>query len=323
MFSVWAYQVLNSAMELDMFTALKGSKSTASELAARAKLDERATRLMLDALTSMELLKKSGERYELTDVAENYLVKDSPLYFGNFLNMRSVHKDSWEKLSDTVRTGKPQNKVNQQSEGEKFFKELTVAIFPLNYSTAQTLSEELKVSSMSGEVRVLDLAAGSGVWSLPMAEGNKNVKVDALDFPPVLEVTKEFATKYGVADRYQYLSGNWREVKLQPEHYDIIILGHILHSEGKKASEELLKYCAAALKKGGTLIIAEFMENEERSGPIFPTLFAINMLLATETGCVFTVEELKTMIQAAGMKDAHRLKLPVYGEESPIMVAKK
>src|SRR6185437_15864435 len=124
MFSVWAYQVLNSAMELDMFTALKGSKSTASELAARAKLDERATRLMLDALTSMELLKKSGERYELTDVAENYLVKDSPLYFGNFLNMRSVHKDSWEKLSDTVRTGKPQNKVNQQSEGEKFFKEL-------------------------------------------------------------------------------------------------------------------------------------------------------------------------------------------------------
>jgi 2-polyprenyl-3-methyl-5-hydroxy-6-metoxy-1,4-benzoquinol methylase len=324
MHSSWASQLVKTAVELDVFTTLKGSQSSAKDLASKLQLDERATRLMCDALTSLELLTKDSQgRYSLTETSEAYLVKTSDYYFGRYILANDLIGQAWAKLTDSIRSGKPQARVNSQKEGEEFFRDLVVAIFPMNFSTAQTLADEMKISSMSGEVRVLDLAAGSGVWSLPMAQANKNVRVDALDFPTVLEVTKEFATRFGVADRYSYLSGAWREVKLQPEQYDVIILGHILHSEGKQASIDLLKYCSAALKKGGTLVVAEFLENEDRSGPMFPALFAINMMLATETGCVFTTEELKGMLQDAGLHDAHRLKLPYWEEQSPVMTAKK
>src|SRR5262249_25376073 len=152
-------------------------------------------------------------------------------------------------------------------------------------------------------VQVLDLAAGTGVWSLPMAQCNKNVKVDALDFAPILAVTKEYATKFGVADRYNYLSGGWQDVKLQAGHYDFIILGHILHSEGKELSQRMLKYCADALKPGGKLIVAEFFSNNEQTGPVFSSLFALNMMIVTTDGCVFTVSELQDMIKQAGLQN--------------------
>jgi ubiquinone/menaquinone biosynthesis C-methylase UbiE len=319
----WANQALKSAVELDLFSHLNNAPQTAAELAKKLKLDARATGYLLDALCSMEFLRKNADRYELTELSSLYLVKDSDLFFGKYILSRDVIDEGWQHLSDVVRTGKSHARVNLQSEGEAFFKELTVSIFPINYTTAQMLADELKVATMSGTVNVLDLAAGSGVWSLPMAQVNKNVHVDALDFPGVLEVTKQFATKFGVADRYSYLAGNWKDVELKPDHYDFILLGHILHSEGKQLSQELLNKCAKALKKGGRLIIAEFFENEDRSGPVFAALFAVNMMIATESGCVFTVNELAGMLEQAGLRDPRRMKLPYWEDQSPLMVAEK
>lgn len=319
----WAMQVLRTAVELDLFSALSAAPASAAQAAAQLKLDARGTQLLIDALQAMELVEKSGDGYSPTVVARAYLCRESEFYLGKYISFSSVISDAWTHLTDSVRTGKPQAKVNDQAEGEKFFTELTEAIFPLNYSTAQSLCEELKVAALKGEVRVLDLAAGSAVWSLPMAKANPQVQVDALDFPPVLDVTRRFAAKYGVEKRYQYLPGNWQDVSLQADHYDFILLGHILHSEGKELSQDLLKHCAAALKTGGTLVVAEFLENETRSGPVFATLFALNMMLATARGCVFSEGELKGMIESSGLKEVRRLPLPFWKDQSPVMVARK
>lgn len=321
--SQWAVQVLKTALELDIFSTLKQKKHKADELAQALKTDARATKLILDALCSLEFVREDRGAYECTEMAQTYLSKDSDFYLGKYIFMREVLHQAWQNLTDTVRTGKPQARVNTQEEGEKFFHELTEAIFPLNFCTAQALCEQLGIPSKKNAVKVLDLAAGSAVWSLPMAKSNKNVHVDALDFKGVIEVTKKFATRFGVADQYGYLPGDWRQIQLEPESYDYIILGHILHSEGKDAAVELLKYCAKALKKDGTLIIAEFMENEDRKGPVFATLFAINMMLATASGCVFTAHELKDMLKSVGLPNAQRQMMPGWGEESPILVASK
>jgi ubiquinone/menaquinone biosynthesis C-methylase UbiE len=321
--SDWANRALKAAVELDVFSALKGQDLTAAALAKKLSLNERATGLLLDAMVSLEFLQKSQNTYKLSDLAAIYLCKDSDLYMGKHIASKQLMDECWAGLTEVVRTGEPRARINDKAQGEAFFKDLTEAIFPLNYATAQMLADELKVSGMSGEPRVLDLAAGSAVWSLPMAQANKSLKVDALDFPGVLDVTGKFAEKFGVADRYEYLSGNWRDVKLADEAYDVILLGHILHSEGKELSEQLLKYCAAALKKGGTLVVAEFMENEERSGPMFATLFAINMMVSTAKGCVFTVEELKKMLEQAGLRDPKRLSLPFWEAQSPLIMAQK
>lgn len=319
----WANDVLKSAVELDVFTTLKANPMTADDIAKKLNVDAKATKLLMDALVSMEFLAKKSNRYELNELSDTYLVKTSDLYMGSHIIGRPEMQNAWSNLSETVRTGKAYQTINEPKAAEAFFPALAKAIFPLNYTTAQSLAAKLNVQTMSGQINVLDLAAGTGVWSLPMAQSNKNVHVDALDFPAVIQVTKEYATKYGVTSNYGYLAGNWREISLQPNHYDIIILGHILHSEGVELSAQLLKYCAAALKPGGKLVVAEFLSNEEHTGPVFARLFAVNMLLSTEDGCVFSTAELSEMICDAGLKNPERLELPFWGAESPIVVATK
>lgn len=318
----WANQVLKTAVELKLFTALKDGPSGAAKVASKLKLNEKATILLLDALVAIELLTKSGKDYKLTELAAAYLVEDSDLFLGQYISA-PFNAESWSQLTSAIRSGKPHQHVNEQEEGEDFFVQLTSAIFPMSYSTAQSVAAEFKVAQAKQEINVLDIAAGSGVWSLPMAQSNELVHVDALDFPAVLLVTKKFATKYGVDQRYSYLSGNWRDVELKPKHYDFVMLGHILHSEGKAASVELLQTCHTALKPGGKLIIAEFMQNADRTGPLFPSLFALTMMLATSDGCVFTDQELKEMLEQCGFNAVKRLSLPFWQDNSPVMVAQK
>lgn len=323
LYAQWENQILKSAMQLDLFGQIQHGSNTAGALSKKLSLDPRGVELLLNALTGMEFLTKSGDKYALTLVSADYLVKESDLYFGKFIIERGSLAAMWDQLTDAIRTGQPRQQVNQDQAAEQFFPDLAAAIFPLNFSTAQMVVDELKINQKDGPINVLDLASGSAVWSIPFAQATLNVKVDALDFPAVLKVTDEFATKYGVREQYTFLSGNWRDVQIEKGKYDYIILGHILHSEGIELSAQLLKVCSESLKPGGTLIVAEMFSNEERTQPVSSQIFAVNMFLATTTGCIFTVDELKDMINAAGMKNARRLSLPAWGDQSPVMIATK
>lgn len=197
--------------------------------------------------------------------------------------------------------------VNKDLQAEEIFPKLAEAIFPNSYATARQVATLLKTDKIKTEWLVLDLAAGSAVWSIPFAEASPKVKVDALDFDAVLKVTKHFTNKFAVQDRYAFITGNWRDVQLKENTYDIVILGHILHSEGRDVSKALLKRCFDVMKPGGRLVVAEMISNDDRSGPVFPIMFALNMFLATTEGCVFTESELKDLVEEAGFKKPYRL----------------
>lgn len=319
----WAVQMLKTAVELDLFSNLKSGAKTPAELANHVGADARGVELMLNALVVLKLLQKSGhDKFELNEQSRLYLVKDSELYMGGYIQDDRLDQ-AWANLTESVKTGDPVHTVNHDKKAEDFFPTLAEYIFPFNYGTAHLISNEINVDQMPAGARVLDIAAGSGVWSLPLAERNKGLKVDALDFPAVLAVTKKFAQKHGVADRYSYIEGNWSECKLADESYDIVCLGHILHSEGKKRSEELLKVVHRVLKKGGKVIVAEMISDDEHTKAIFPQLFALNMYLMTQEGCVFTEGELEHMLSSSGFQNVNRPKLAQWGDESPVMIGTK
>ncbi len=321
--SDWAFKTLHAAVELEIFEPLKSEDKTAQVVASELKLNLQGTTVILDALVAMGLLEKADQRYRLGDSARTYLLKQSQLYLGDFVRFaqRAVN-ESWGTLAECVRVGKPAREVNKQETAEQFFPKLAAAIFPLNYSTAHLVVDALKLEALPKGARILDVATGSGVWSIPIAERNRAVHIDALDFPAVLEVVREFAKKSSVDQQYSYLSGDWRALTLDANAYDLIIIGHLLHSEGRQASRELLKKLKSAIKDGGKLVVAEFMPNEGRTAPLGPLLFAVNMFLQTSDGCVFNISELCDLIEGAGFNDACRLELPFYGHESPVVVAK-
>lgn len=318
----WALQVLRTGVELDVFGHLANGPEDAGTVAVSVRGDRRAVEMLLDALTGIGLLIKKDDQYSLTEDAKVYLVPSSELFMGRYIKQNEEIDAMWRSLGETVKSGKPAKEVNQDAKAQEFFPALTEAIFPLNFSNAQRVSHELKISQLPAGAKILDVAAGAATWSIPMAVDNQNVHVDVLDFPAILEVTKKFAEKYGVANRFGYISGNWRNVSWQRDIYDVIILGHILHSEGKELSKQLLRRVFEAMKPGGTLVIAEFIANNERTGPPMAMLFGVNMLMHTTIGCVFTESELNTMVSEVGFEKVHRM--PMEGmPDSPVLIARK
>lgn len=238
MHSRWAVQTLKAAVKLNLFEPLSKEAMNAKELAGALSIDEKGCLLAANALCALGFLVKNADKFSLSQLAKDYLVKESPLYMGEYVADERV-ENAWGQLAQALKSGKPVNSVNQQEKAEEFFPKLAASIFPMNYSSAHQLAGELNLEALPAGARVLDIAAGSGVWSLPLAERRKDLLVEALDFPAVLEVTKSFAERHKVAGRYFYHAGSWSDIELKDQSYDIVILGHILHSEGKERSNNI------------------------------------------------------------------------------------
>ncbi|MGH7975655.1 MAG: methyltransferase, partial [Limisphaerales bacterium] len=190
---------------------------------------------------------------------------------------------------------------------------------PLSYAAAKTLGEHLKISKAKNPVSVLDIAAGSGVWGIALAEQSRHVQISAVDWPDVLAITKKVAAQHGVADRLQKIPGDLLKVDFGKNH-NVATLGHILHSEGAERSRKLLKKVFHALAPGGTISIMEFLVNDQRTAPPVSLLFAVNMLVNTENGDTFSFEEISQWLRAAGFVKPRLLNVPAV---SPLILATK
>jgi hypothetical protein len=319
----WGYApplILEAAIELKLFDTLAAGSKTLDALVGETRASRRGLRILLDSLVGLEFLTKTGGKYGLTPESDAFLVRGRPAYHGGFFAHASRQLiPKWLPLTEIVRTGKPSTAVNQESGGAEFFATFVEDIFPLSRLAAAGLAEYLKLASAAGPVSVLDLAAGSGVWGITLAEQSPKVRVTAVDWPGVLPVTKRIAARHGVADRLTCVAGDLREADFGKGH-QVATLGHILHSEGEARSRALLKKTFAALAPGGVIAIAEWVVNEERTGPPPGLIFAVNMLVNTDDGDTFTFNEMSGWLKEAGFTNPRLLDVP---SVSPLVLATK
>ena len=168
-------------------------------------------------------------------------------------------------------------------------------------------------------VKVLDLAAGSGVWGIAQAQSSPRVQVTAVDWPEVIDVTKKTSARFGFADRFSFVEGDLLTAEFGSG-YGLATLGHILHSEGETRSRELLAKTYKALAGGGTIAVQEFLVNQERTGPVNGLFFAVNMLVNTTEGNTFSFEEIGAWLAEAGFRNSRLLESP---GPSPLILATK
>jgi ubiquinone/menaquinone biosynthesis C-methylase UbiE len=312
--------ILEAAVRLGVFDALDDQPSTLDEAAARLGASHRGLRALLNALVGLGLLDRFGERYALTDESAAYLVTQSPTYQGYMCKHVSGHLlPRWMRLTEVVRTGRPQGVVNEQADGADYFREFVEDIFPMSYDAARALAGELVDPKGEGIVSVLDLAAGSGVWSIALAEASPRVRVTAVDWPAVLPVTRRVAQRHGVLDQFTFAEGDLMAADFGHDH-TIATLGHILHSEGEARSRQLLRKTFDALAPGGTIAIAEFIANEDRTGPSGALIFAVTMLVNTEAGDTFTFNEMAGWLKDAGFVNVRLCEAP---GPAPLILADK
>jgi hypothetical protein len=317
----WGYVpplVLEAAIKHRVFDVLDSGPKTIAQVGRETGASERGLTAIMNVLVGLNFLAKDeNECYRLTPESAAFLVSTKPGFHGGMI--RHCSEDlipKWLGLNEVVRTGKPAAAVNDEETGGDFFQKFVTDIFALSYSPAKALARHL---DLKGEARVLDLAAGSGVWGIALAEASEAVRVTAVDWPEVIPVTRKTAGRFGLGERFSFVEGDLLEVDFGSG-FDVATLGHILHSEGRERSKKLLAKVFGALASGGTIAIAEFLVNPERTGPVGSLFFAVNMLVNTESGDTYSFEEIEGWLREAGFVDARLLEAP---GPSPLILATK
>src|SRR5262252_2008286 len=224
--------VIEAAIRHGVFDKLDSGTRTVEQICTETRTSERGMRMLLNALVGLELLVKNADgAFALTSESDTFLVRGKPSFHGAFFLLTSGRMlPGWRNLYEIVRTGRPAQQINLEHDGVPFFLQFVEDIFSIHYPAARRVAEVLDVSKTSMPLSVLDLAAGSGVWSIALAQQSPLVRATAVDWPGVIPITQKVAARAGVADRFRFVGGDLLEADFGNGHA-IATAGHILHSE--------------------------------------------------------------------------------------------
>ena len=307
-----AYQrteALCSAIEIGLFGEIGRGYCEPRALAGRCGASERGVRMLCDYLVVQRLLTKSEECYGLTEQAARFLVAESDEYMGGAIGfLRSdLLCHGFSRLTKAVRAGGTAH-ADQGAlrPGHEAWVEFARAMAPVMAPAARSFA----ALSGSGRTprRVLDIAAGHGLFGIEIARRHPQAEIVAVDWPNVLELAGENARAAGVGDRYNTLPGDALEIDLG-NGYDLVVLANILHHFDVPTCVRLLERVHAALDPGGRAMCVEYVPDEGRVSPPRAAGFALVMLATTPAGDAYTFAEYEEMLRPAGFVDCRLLEL--------------
>jgi 2-polyprenyl-3-methyl-5-hydroxy-6-metoxy-1,4-benzoquinol methylase len=287
---------LSAGIELDLFTAIGEGATTTDALARRTGAAERGLRILADYLVVDGFLTKRADHYGLSPEAAAFLDRRSPTYLGSmsrFLGTPTFVR-RFERLADAVRRGGTVDENHMVIPEQPLWVEFARSMAPLQAPIAGLVAEAVGHAD-----RVLDIAAGHGLFGIAIARANPNATVVAQDWEPVLSVARENAEQAGVADRLQLLPGSAFEVPFGTG-FDLVLVPNFLHHFDPPTCVALLRKVHAALVPGGRAAIVEFVPDESRVAPPIPAMFSLKMLASTPGGDAYTYAELDRMCRDAG-----------------------
>jgi 2-polyprenyl-3-methyl-5-hydroxy-6-metoxy-1,4-benzoquinol methylase len=302
-----AYQrtaALRAAVDLNLFTAIDDGAQTVPAIAAACEASARGTRILCDYLTIIGFLTKDGNRYGLTQDTAVFLSKRSPAYMGGtlaFLGTADV-VHHFDDLASTIRRGSMPKAESTVADDNPVWQQFARAMVPMMMPSAQAIADLLDVAA-AGPLKVLDIAAGHGLFGIAIAQRNPRAHVVAVDWAGVLQVATEHAGQMGVGARHTALPGGAFTVDWGAG-YDIALMTNFLHHFDVPTCTSLLRKVADSLKPGGRIVVLEFVPNEDRVSPPMAAAFAMQMLGGTPAGDAYTLSEHTTMLEAAGFATA-------------------
>lgn len=304
-------QSLKGAIELDLFTAIAEGANTAADLARRCSASERGVRILCDYLVVIGFLTKDENNYGLTIDSAAFLNRHSPAYLGGAVKFISSTEltDSFKDVAAIVRKGGTVvDEEGTTSTENPIWVEFARSMAPLMALPAELLAKLIRAGN-GEKCKVLDIAAGHGLFGIAIAKQNPKAEVAAVDWPLVLEVAQENAEAAGVAERYTTIPGSAFEVDYGND-YDVVLLTNFLHHFDSPTCEKLLKKVYAALAPGGRAVTFEMVPNEDRVSPPVPATFSMMMLGTTPSGDAYTFSEFDRMFRNAGFSSSELHPLP-------------
>ena len=306
---------LRAAIELDLFTLIAEGATTVPHIAQRAGAAEKGVRVLCDFLVILGFLTKRDLHYGLAPDAGLFLDRRSPAYMGSavrFLNAPEL-LDAYRDFTAVVRKGGTLMPGQGSVEPENpIWVEFARSMAPLMFMPAKAVAQMVGTDSSGRTIKVLDIAAGHGLFGIAIARQNPRAHIVALDWSSVLEVARENARKEGVDARYATLPGSAFEVDFGTG-YDLILFTNFLHHFDVPTNENLLRKAYTALVPGGRVVLLEFVPNDDRVTPPESASFSVIMLGTTASGDAYTFAEYQRMLSNVGFTQSEHVRL----EQSP------
>lgn len=283
-----ASRVLLTANNYEIFEHLR-TPQTSDALAKKINTDPRATEILLDAITALGLLKKTGTRYRNTGLAGKFLLKESHWYQGDMLRHMDTLWKSWSGLDEVVKTGHPNR--SGQRDYDSFIR-------AMHNNAVFRAKDVISAIDLRGVTRALDLGGGPGTYSMELAR--KKISVTLFDLPEAIELARQIVGERKTKNVY-FVPGDFHSDDIGTG-YDLVFISQILHSLSIDESMALLKKSCGALNPGGAIAIHEFLLEKDRAHPVPAALFSVNMLVNTAAGRSYTVPEMKKWLSGAGFR---------------------
>lgn len=297
----WSSCALHAAVNLRVFSILGDETLEAGEVARRLGADSRGTRLLLNALAALELLQKREGLFANSPLARECLVEGGPNYLGHSLLHHRNLLPSWGRLDEAVITGKPTRHLPADDPE-------AVVVFQQAMNNSASAAAPLLAGEvdLEGKRRLLDLGGGPGTHAAHFCRRFPGLEAVVFDRPSSRPLAEGLAARLGVAGRVTFAAGDYHSDPL-PGTFDAAWLSQILHAEDPEVCARLVAKAAAALEPGGLLLIHEFLLTDTEDGPLFPALFALNMLAGTEGGQSYSEREVREWMERAGLGGIRRL----------------
>lgn len=309
--------VVGAAAELDLFTLLDGRTMSAGEVAERLRADLRATTMLLDAVAALRLLDKQGDCYCLPGELVRLLTASSPESILPMIWHRMNVLRGWSQLAWVTKAGIPgprQSSIRGPAADRAAF---VAAMHTYSGPVADELVARLGPPQFK---HLLDVGGASGTWTLAFLRAVPSAKATIFDLPDAIQQARQRIGGTEFADRVALVPGDFYANDL-PAGADLAWVSAIVHQHARLDNRQLFAKVYQALTPGGRIAIRDFVMHADRTSPLDGALFAINMLVHTDTGGTFTFDELAEDLRAAGFVDPE-LKVEQQSMDSVVMATK-
>ena len=296
-------QVVFEAHAAGVFPLLEQAR-TAQEVAEAVGWPRRSARMLLDGLVALELVEKDGDAYRNGPVAAACLVPDRPAYQGHIVNHHRNLMPRWARMGEALRSGGVAE-PGGPDRGPKELRDFILGMSDVAKFSAQGL---LGVLDLSAYRHLLDLGGGPATYAIAFLQRNPEMRATVFDRPEVIPIAQEQVAQAGLEDRIACIGGDMTTDDFGSG-YDLVLVSNIIHALGPDTNRALVQQCCNAMAPGGLLIIKDFLVDNDRSGPPFSLLFALNMLVGTADGDTYTVAEVEAWTAAAGLTNGRAVDL--------------
>lgn len=301
--SYWETCTLHAGVKLELFTILGSGSMGSDEVAAAAGADSRGMTFLLNALAALGLLVKDGHAYRNSSSAKQFLDQNSNEYIGHMIMHHHHLVEAWSRMDEVVKRGRPLPERTVEHGEEQRREAFLMGMYNIASQQAPHITAGIDLGH-SG--RLLDLGGGPGTYAISFCKANPNLEAVIYDLPTTKPFAEKTVARHGMSHRITFSEGNFVTDALGGP-FDVVWLSHILHAEGPETCAKILAKAVGALDPGGMILIHDFYLNDTMDSPVFPALFALNMLQATEAGQSYSENQVRKMLIAAGVRDIQRL----------------